>query len=132
MFPGEFHSSLGPNDPAYLKAQQLAKEYGYTEHYGLRAGIIFGGQKYRELEAERLAATASPAAQTLEAVNQRQAELARKSATSTAAVAAGGTATSTPAPKPKPRPSPQDANGKRKDAAVYAQEVVEWMNQGAA
>ncbi len=127
MYPGQFSTRNGPTDAGWQKAMQFAKDYGYIGNYDLRAAIIFGAQRWLEYETDRLAATASPAAQVLEQVDAQAAELARRQAAALAAPGAGGvTQTSMPTPPP-PKPSRYQADGKTlKPAEQFLSEIRDW------
>lgn len=131
-YPQNFRTTSGPNDPNWQNALRTAKDYGYIDSYGLRAGIVFGAQKWMELEAERIAATNSPAAQTLQAIDQRQVELAQRQAADAARVAAGGAPAPSAPPAPMPRPSTKNPDGSLKDKDQYLREVAAWMQSQVA
>lgn len=126
-FPGVFKTELGPNDPAWVRALQTTKDYGYADVYDLRAAIVFGGQQWQNLEAERLAATASPAAQAIQQMDQRQIELARQQASQLAQPAGGGaTAQTVPTPPPPP-PSTRNPDGSMKPPDQFMRENYQWL-----
>lgn len=126
-YPQSFRTANGPNDPHWQNALKTAKDYGYIDSYGLRAGIVFGAQKWMELEAERIAATTSPAAQTLQAIDQRALELAQRQATDAARVVGGGAPMASTPPPPMPRPSTKNPDGSLKDKDQYLREVAAWI-----
>lgn len=128
-FPGIFNPALGPNDPAWQKALETTRQYGYQDSYDLRAAIVFGGQTWQNLEAERLAATASPAATVMQQMDARQVELAHQEARRAASLAGGGApAPTSPAPPP-PRPSTKNPDGSMKPSDQYTREMQAWLLQ---
>lgn len=139
-YPGMFNPQLGDQDPAWKAAYKYAEEAGYLRRYDLRAAIVFGGQGWRGLEAERLAATASPAAVALGQMDTELANAAAREAAAAARTVAGGAvATAIPAaipPKPVPTyppgQAPLDANGKPvllKPKDVFMAEMLAWQQQ---
>lgn len=130
MFPGEYASAMQLSDPNYQRACQYARDAGYIESYGLRAGIIFAAQQMRTIEQERLAATASPAAAAINSLDQT-AEIARREASRMAASVAGGSPASvatTAAPLVKP--TPKHPNGAMKPSDQYLREMQAYIAAG--
>lgn len=119
-YPGEYRSGL-PGDPAFARAIQVAKESGYIDAYGLRAGIIFGADAVRMRDAEAAAATASPAAQQ---IAEREQALAREEAARSARTVAGGAPTQPAPPKPKGPPKTTRADGTLKTPAEFMSEML--------
>lgn len=130
MYPGQFNPDSGVRDPELDKAFGYAQQAGYIEHYGLRSGIIFGAQKLQEIEAERLAATASPAAAALN-MNEKAVELARRQAAQAAQAAGGGAPMQAPAPTPRARPSRANQDGTLKPVDLYMREMQTFLASGA-
>lgn len=136
MYPGKFNTTLGANDPGWMQATKYANEYGYNVSFeDPRAAVIFGAQAWLQDEAERVAATASPAATALNSVNERTVEMARQEA-ARAASAVGGAGTQAVSPPPKPKvPSRVNADGSLKDARTHLLEMAaynESVRKGAA
>lgn len=128
-YPGVFNAQLGDQDPAWKAAYEYAKDAGYLQRYDLRAAIVFGGQGWRQLEAERIAATASPAAAALATVDARMLDTARREAAGSAAtVSGGGVGQAQPIPTP-PKPGTKNPDGSMKDQGTYMAEVQAWHQQ---
>lgn len=126
-YPDKYNLQLQNKDPFFERAVNLAKEYGYIEAYGWRAGVVFGGQQAYALEQERLAATASPTATALANAESKHMELARQQAAQASRAVAAGSATPAPAPQPLPKPTPRDANGNLKPPAIFLAEQQQWL-----
>lgn len=128
-YPGVFSPQLGDQDPAWKAAYEYAKDAGYLNRYDLRAAIVFGGQGWRSLEAERIAATSSPAAAALATVDARMLDTARREAAGSAAtVSGGGVGQAQPVPTP-PKPGTKNPDGTMKEQALYMAEVQAWHQQ---
>jgi hypothetical protein len=136
-YPGVFRPELGDKDPAWTQAYQYAERSGYLNNYDLRAAIVFGGQGWRSLEAERIAATASPAATALGQMDAQLVDAATREAAAAARTVSGGAvAQAQPAaipPKPVPTYAPGTApmgpNGKPLDIKpreVFMAEILDW------
>ena len=114
-YPNHVRLDLGPNDPFWKKAIDQAKQAGYVDSYGARAGIVFGGQLAMQIDSERLAATGSPTADALRAAEAQHGELARREAAAAArTVGAGAAMHAAPPPRPK-KPSSWNADGTLKE-----------------
>jgi len=128
MFPGAVHLEQGARDPYLERAISYAREAGYVQRYGIAAGIVFGGQQIAAFEAERAQATASPAAAAMnQADNARLTELARQEAARSSQSVGGGAPAQAPPTAPPVRPSTQGADGKRKPADQYMQEMQRYL-----
>ncbi len=130
MYPGQFNPDSGVRDPELDKAFGYAQQAGYIEHYGLRSGIIFGAQKLQEIEAERLAATASPAAAALN-MNEKAVELARRQAAQAAQAAGGGAPMQAPAPAQRVKPSRINPDGSLKPVDQLMREMGQFLASGS-
>lgn len=125
-YPGVFKPELGERDPAFQSAMEYARQAGYTNSYDLRAALVFGGQGWRSLEAERIAATQSPAAAALAGAESRLLDTATREAAAAARTVSGGASAQTTLPTPPPKPTPKDAQGNLKDRQQFMDEVVAW------
>jgi hypothetical protein len=126
-YPQNARLDLGPGDPLWNKAVRYAKEAGYIEAYGPRAGVVFGAQMAMQVEAERLAATGSPAAEALRMAEQQHGELARREAAAASRAVGGGSSTPAPKPAPPAPPNPRTADGKLKPAAQFLRESQSYI-----
>ena len=144
MYPDRFNLALRENDPAWQQAMRCAREGDYINKYrSTTAGIIFGGQSWIAMEAEREAAMASPAAAAI-SVRDHLDENARREAASVAATAAGGAAAHTTAVAPPPKPGTKypvgtvdprtgkDLSGQLKPQELYMAEIQNWHRQHGA
>jgi hypothetical protein len=131
-YPDLFNLSLGTKDPAWKKALQVAQEAGYVDRYGdLRAAIVFGGQAVAAMEAERVAATASPTAAALAAGELRNMDLARQQAAAASRTVGAGAPTHAPPPAPPQRPTTMMPDGRTaKPAAQYLAEMQQYIAAG--
>lgn len=131
-YPEQCRLDLGPNDPFWQKACKLARESGYVENYGIRAGVVFGAQMAHQIEQERLAATASPAAAALTQMENKNMDLARQQAANGARTVGAGSATQAPPPAPVARPTSFNPDGTLKSAPQILVENQAWLaSQGA-
>ncbi len=126
-YPGQCNPSLGPNDPFWVKAIALAKEAGYVDAYGIRAGIVFGGQQAHLIEQERLAATASPSAAGLRQAEERHLELARQQAAQASRAVSAGAPTPAPPPPAPQAPSTRNPDGSLKRPGDYLRESQQYI-----
>lgn len=126
-YPGRFTPGV-PNDPAFSAAFNYAKQAGWLEDYGYRAGIIFGADAVYRMEQERLAATASPAARMIENGDVAAQELARQQAAKLAAGAAGGTTQPSAPVVPPPKPSRTNPDGSLKSREQFMAEMSGWVS----
>lgn len=124
----EARVDLGAKDPLWVKAVQYAKDAGYVDAYGLRAGIVFGAQQAAAIEAERLAATGSPAAAAIAQMEGVQMNLARsQAAAASRTVGAGAPTQAAPAPPPR-EPATKNPDGSMKRPEVYMREMQQYLN----
>lgn len=128
-YPGVFNTQLGDQDPAWKAAYEYARDAGYLNRYDLRAAIVFGGQGWRSLEAERIAATGSPAAAALASVDARLLDTARREAAGSAATVSGGSVGGSAPPPIPAKPGTKNPDGTMKDQARYMAEVQAWHQQ---
>lgn len=110
-YPGVFDTRLGSEDPAWKAAYKYAQDSGYLQRYDLRAAIVFGGQGWRQMEADRLQATQSPAAAAIAATETRLLDTATREAAAAARTVSGGAAAQSTMPAPPPKPVPTYAPG---------------------
>jgi hypothetical protein len=126
MYPDKVRLDLGAQDPFWQKASRYAGEAGYTNAWGIAAGIVFGAQKVAEMEQERVAATASPAAAAL-TTNEASLELARRQAAAASRTVGAGSATQAPPPvRPQP-PSTKRPDGTMKSPAEFLAEQQAYL-----
>ena len=126
-YPGVFRPELGDQDPAWKAAYKYAQDSGYLGRYDLRAAIVFGGQGWRNLEAERIAAQRSPAAEAIAATESRLLDTATREAAAAARTVSGGAAATSTMPAPPPKPTPTDQQGNLKPREVFMQEMLAWQ-----
>jgi hypothetical protein len=118
MYPTEFTGDPVRDQAALTPILRYAREGGYVEQYGPRAGVVLAAQQYR---AER-ADTASPAADMLAAIDRTTLQAAGVQAGAARSVA-GGTAAVQPARRALPKPPDiHDAQGRRKDPRTFMAE----------
>src|ERR1700692_957916 len=127
MFPGHVRLDLGAQDPFWQKAVQQTREGGYADAYGIRAGIVFGGQVAMKNESERLAATSSPTATALQQAEQKHGELARTQAIAASRTVGGGAPTQSAPPPPVQKPSTKNPDGTMKPPGQYLREQQAYM-----
>jgi hypothetical protein len=127
MYPGVYRPELTDKDPAWASTWDYARQSGYFESFSdLRAALIFGGQGWRALEAERAAATQSPAASALAAMDTRLLDAATREARDAASTVSGGSVATSTMPAPPAKPSTTGPDGKLKDHGQYMNEVLAW------
>ena len=128
MYPNLVRLDLGARDPYLERAINYARDAGYVARYGIAAGIVFGAQQVAALEAERQAATASPAAAALNhAENAQLTDLARQQAAAASRAVGSGAPMQVPPPAPPQRPGTMGADGKRKPADQYLREMQQYL-----
>jgi hypothetical protein len=125
-YPGTFRPDLGDQDPAWKAAYKYAQDAGYLNRYDLRAAIVFGGQGWRSLEAERLAATSSPAAAALGQMDAQLVDAATREAAAAARTVAGGAVAQTVAAPIPPKPVPKNPDGSMKTKEEFMGQVLHW------
>jgi hypothetical protein len=126
-YPGIFKPELGERDPAFIAAMDYARRAEYTNNYDLRAALVFGGQGWRQIEAERAAATGSTAASALAAVDTRLVEAASREARNAASTVAGGAIATTTAVQPPPLPKTTMPDGSLN--VNYMRDKIAWEQQ---
>ena len=125
-YPGIFRPELGERDPAFVAAMDYARQAEYTTNYDLRAALVFGGQGWRQIEAERAAATGSTAASALAAVDTRLVEAASREARNAASTVSGGAVATSALAPPPPKPTTKNPDGSLKPQDQYMGEVLAW------
>ena len=85
----------------WKRTYDYARESGYSEQYGERAGLVFAAQRIYAQDQERLAMTGSPTAGAMREIETRQMELARtQAAGASRTVGAGAPTHAAPAAPP--------------------------------
>jgi hypothetical protein len=131
MLPQQYTGDLRSDKAMWDRTWQYANDSGYIQAYGIRAGIVFAARAIAEIDAERLAATASPTAAALAAAEAQHGELARQQAAAARAVGAGAMSHAPPPPPPV-KPAPRDASGSLKPPEQYIREMQEYIAAGGA
>lgn len=127
MYAGQYNPTAQINDPMFKRAFDYAREAGYHQAYGLKAGTIFGAQQIAIMEQERLEATGSPAAAALAQVEQRNGALARTEAAAASRTVGGGAPLRATPPPPPQRPTTMNVDGTMKAPAQYRDEMAVWL-----
>lgn len=126
-YPDQYSGDLQRDTMIWQRALKYAKDAGYVDAYGLRAGIVFAGQQVTAMEKERLTATASPTATALQAAENQHMALARQQAAAASRTVGGGAPSPAPPPAPRPVPTPRSADGKLKPAGEFLREQQAYL-----
>lgn len=127
MYPDMFDARRGDQDSGYLRAYQCAQDAGYFQRYAdPKAALVFGGQLAAQMEAERRAATQSPTAAALAAVDTALLGAAHTEAASAARAVSGGGAASAPLTAPPAKPATTNPDGTLKSREQYMAETLDW------
>ena len=129
-YPGTFFGDLtrdNRDSGLYSRAVKYAAEAGYVDAYGPRAAIVFAGDQIVAMERERIAATGSTAAQTLQHQETQLTDLARQQAAQASRTVGGGSPTQAPVPAPPSRPSTMNPDGTMKPVEQYLREQQAYM-----
>ena len=129
MYPGKFRPELGDKDPAWNNAYQYAQDAGYLTDYDLKAACVFGGQGWQQVEADRIAATMSPAATAIAATEARLLDTATREAAAAARTVSGGAAGGSVPAVPPAKPLPTNPDGTLKPKEQFMAEAVAWRQQ---
>jgi len=129
QFPGRFTGDLERDNAALQPIFRYAQESGYVQSYGIRAAIVLAAKALAEERAD----TGSPAAAVLSQIDRAQLAAANAQAGAARSVGGGGTAAVAPRRRQAPpAPAMTDANGKRKPAKIWAEEMSAYQQQVAA
>jgi hypothetical protein len=126
-YPHQTNIALQSKDPFYEKSVRYAIDAGYVRTYGWRAGILLGSDQVANIEAERLAATASPAAAALNGLDAQQQEIARRQAASASRTVGTGAPAQAPAAPPPQRPSNYRPDGSLKKPDEFLRDNQRWL-----
>lgn len=125
-YPTMFTGDVAKDQAALTPIFRYAREGGYTETYGARAGVLLAAEAYMQSRAE----TGSPAADMLNTIDRTMLAGAAAQAGAARSVG-GGSAAIPPARRPTApiQPSPFDASGKRKDTRTHMAELQQYAEQ---
>jgi hypothetical protein len=132
MYPEEYTGNLQQDQARWQRVVSYAKDAGYVDAYGIRAGLLFAGQMIQQIDQERIAATASPAAVAMVQAESKNMELARRQAQEASRTVGGGAQTqAAPAPRLNP-PSTTNPDGSLKPAAQFVREQQAYLAMNGA
>jgi hypothetical protein len=132
MFPQVYSGDLNRDQSTWQRVVQYAKEAGYVDAYGIRAGLLFAGQTIQQIDQERIAATGSPAVAAMTQAESRNLELARtQAAAASRTVGAGAQGQSAPPLRLNP-PSTKNPDGSLKPLEQFVREQQAYLAMNGA
>ena len=126
-YPGTFTGDLQRDGALWQRAVDYARDSGYVDAYGPRAAIVFAGDQIVAMERERVNATGSTAAQSLQQQEVHLTDLARQQAAAASRSVGSGAPTQAPLPQPPSRPSTMNPDGTMKPVEQYLREQQAYM-----